>query len=211
MNFHWRGQVSKFFSMLLEQTFLWQIFALIPAVTSDSCENQILLEPTNTGMTTPHWSSILPLRPPHFFKLSFSSPAFPIPWFHPRWVVSSLSPAQAASSQRLLGFLPAPLHPRPLPRSRTRRCPHQGSVSHLLGWLSQGQGGQGAPHLSPCTKCFPGLGISSPASHGIPGFPPKTRRWVTAVTLERSKAANPMLSLENSFVLKNKLKQIKTN
>lgn len=136
-------------------------------------------------------------RPPVFFKafllLTSLSPRLPVPWFHPRWVVSSLSPVQPLPSGSGIPASSSP--PTASPEEPNPLLP--APISHLLGCL--GQGGQGAPHLSPCTSTFQGLASPPLASHGIPSFPPRTWQWVTGVILERLKAPNLNLSSQNSF------------
>lgn len=118
-------------------------------------------------------------------------------------VGGELALPHAASSQRLPGSLPAPLHPRPLPTSRTAQLPLLPAPRQHLTSGALARPGAGRPRSTspiPLHQCLPGVGISTPASHGIPSFPARTRRWVTEVTLECLKTADPNLSLENGFV-----------
>lgn len=152
------------------------------SVTSDSCENQILLEPTSTGTTPLAGPASFLSCPPGFFSRS-PSPHQPF-----------LALARSMISSEVGGelALPRAASPRiPASSSPPTASPDQPNMQHLT---SGGLGSQGASHLSPCT--FQGLAF--PALHPTGSL--FAHRWVPEATRERSKAAKPELSLENDFV-----------
>lgn len=90
-------------------------------------------------------------------------------------VGGELALPRAASSQRLPGSLPAPLHPRPLPTSPTAApaAARAKAASHIC-WAGSARARGAKEHWPiPLHQCLPEAGISTPASQGIPGFPPR--------------------------------------
>lgn len=147
------------------------------SVTSDLVENQIHLEPTSTGTTLLAGPASLLSCPPCFF---FRSPSPHQPFLAlARSMISSevggeLALPRAASSQRLPGSLPAPLHPRPLPTSPTAApaAARAKAASHIC-WAGSARARGAKEHWPiPCTSAFQGL--ASPPLHpkGCPASHP---------------------------------------